>query len=221
MTEPSTPGSDRIELWTTLILTLASVLTAWSVYQSAAWAGREAVAFGEASARRVESMKAAERTAEQRIIDMQLFLQWTQATAQEQTPAHLREHGYVTNPDTLSGFLVGRFRPEFKPSFEAWLATRPLKDPDAPSSPFVMKEYSLASAADAERLARNAEDSFAAARESMRHSVRWISNTVLFSIVLFFTAVSTKLRRARLIMTAVAAVFLVAATTLMLTLPRA
>jgi len=27
---------------------------------------------------------------------------------------------------------------------EAWLATRPLKNPSAPSSPFVMKEYSLA-----------------------------------------------------------------------------
>jgi len=218
---PSPRATDRIELWTTLTLTLASVLTAWSVYQSAAWAGREAVAFGEASARRVESIKAAEESAEQRIIDMQLFLQWAQATAQEQTPAELRARGYVTNPNTLSGFLVERFRVEFKPAFFAWLATRPLKDPNAPGSPFVMKEYALASAAAADQLARIAEQSFATAREAMSHSVRWISNTVLFSVVLFFCALGTKLGPARRTMTAIAAAFLVVAISLMLACPRA
>ncbi len=166
-------------------------------------------------------MKADEAAAEERIIDMQLFLQWAQATAQEQTAAQLRAHGYVTSPDTLSGFLVARFRPEFRPAFSAWLAARPLQNPEAPSSPFVMKEYALASAVEAAGLTKRAEDSFAAARAAMSHSVRWISNTVLFSIVLFFAAVSTKLPRARRLMTVVAAVFLVVATALMLGLPRA
>jgi hypothetical protein len=218
-TQAST-AQDRIELWSTLMLTLASVLTAWSVYQSAAWAGREAVALGEAAARRIESMKAAEHSAELRIIDMQLFLQWAQATAQEQTPAELRAHGYVANPNTLSGFLAGRFRPEFRPAFEAWLAARPLVHPGAPSTPFVMKEYALASTAEADRLSHEAEASFALGRSSMGHSVRWISNTVLFSIVLFLSAVATKLERGRRLMTAAAALFLVVATALLLTLPR-
>ena len=179
------------------MLTLASVLTAWSVYQSSAWAGREAVALGEAAARRIESMKAAEQSAELRIIDMQLFLQWTQATAQEQTPAELRAHGYVDE----SGHAVwvprrpGSGRSSSRRS-SAWLAARPLVHPDAPSTPFVMKEYALASAAEAERLAHEAEASFALGRESMHHSVRWIANTVIFSIVLFLSAIASKLERA-------------------------
>ena len=50
-----------------------------------------------------------------------------------------------------------RFRQEFKPAFNAWIATKPLKTKGAPLTPFAMPQYRLAARAEAERLDQTAE----------------------------------------------------------------
>jgi hypothetical protein len=42
--------------------------------------------------------------------------------------------------------------PEFRPAFEAWVATKPRTNPRAPLSPFAMPEYKLAASATSDRL---------------------------------------------------------------------
>jgi hypothetical protein len=39
---------------------------------------------------------------------------------------------YARNETQLADFYRQRFRPEFKPAVEAWIATRPLQNPQAP-----------------------------------------------------------------------------------------
>jgi hypothetical protein len=98
----------------------------------------------------------------------------------------------------LADFYFKRFRKEFRPAVVAWLATRPLKNPDAPLTPFAMPEYKLAAAAEAKRLDDEAELSSATVRRNIQRSSNYILGVVLFSVALFFAGMSTKLQDIRL-----------------------
>ena len=60
----------------------------------------------------------------------------------------------------LADFYENRFRPEFAVAFEAWLATDPRNNPDAPKSPFAMPEYTVSLAEEADRLEQEASITF-------------------------------------------------------------
>ena len=49
----------------------------------------------------------------------------------------------------LADFYFARFRAEFKPAVDAWVATRPLQNADAPLTPFAMPQYRVAAQAEA------------------------------------------------------------------------
>ena len=93
----------------------------------------------------------------------------------------------------LADFYFQRFRPEFKPAVEAWAALRPLKNADAPPTPFAMPEYKLAKSEEADKLLAEAEASSADARESNQRSDNYVLAVVLFAASLFFAGISTKL----------------------------
>ena len=95
-------------------------------------------------------------------------------------------------------FYERRFRPEFKPAFDAWVATKPRTNPDAPLTPFVMPQYRLAAEAEAERLDADAEVSAAEVRRNIQRSSNYVLGVVLFSVSLFFAGMSTKLTSSRL-----------------------
>ena len=73
---------------------------------------------------------------------------------------------YVPDPGTYSTFLYKRFRPEFEPALQAWLAEDPGTNPSAPSSPFVMPEYTLRPPRQSAALEKAADASAAQAREA-------------------------------------------------------
>ena len=98
----------------------------------------------------------------------------------------------------LADFYFKRFRKEFKPAVNAWLATRPLKNPNAPLTPFAMPQYKLAATAEAERLDAEAELSSATVRRNIQRASNYILGVVLFSVSLFFAGMSTKLSDTRL-----------------------
>ena len=80
----------------------------------------------------------------------------------------------------------------------AWLATRPLRNPNAPLTPFAMPQYKLAAAAEAKRLDAEAELSAATVRRNIQRASNYILGVVLFSVSLFFAGMSTKLTDIRL-----------------------
>jgi hypothetical protein len=55
-----------------------------------------------------------------------------------------------------------RFRPEFRLAFDAWIATDPLNNVDAPPGPTYMPEYQQPDEAKANDLDASADDHFAA-----------------------------------------------------------
>jgi hypothetical protein len=174
----------RLEIVATVLLALATVATAWSGYQASRWNGEQATAFSRASAMRIESTKADDLANAETQIDVATFTQWVDAYAQGQTE--------------LADFYYRRFRPEFKPAMDAWIATRPLRNPDAPLTPFAMPEYQVEARADADKLEAEAETWSAKARTNIQRATNYVLAVVLFAAVLFFAGMSTRLGSVRL-----------------------
>ncbi len=80
----------------------------------------------------------------------------------------------------------------------AWIATRPLKNPNAPLTPFAMPQYRLAATAEVERLDAEAELSAASVRAYIQRSTNYVLCVVLFAAALFFAGISTRFESSRL-----------------------
>ena len=173
----------QIELLVTVLLAIATVATAWSSYQSARWSGVQTINFSRANAARVESTAQSTLAGQQTQLDVATFIAWTAA--------------YASDDTTLSEFYFKRFRPEFKPAVDAWAATKPLKTPGAPLTPFAMPQYRLAAQGNAEALARTAEAATAEAKVDNQRSDNYVLAVVLFASSLFFAGISTKLDAVR------------------------
>jgi len=179
--DPRETRFDRhFELVATVLLAVAAVATAWASYQSARWHGEQARAASASVAARVESTRAANVANRQGQIDVALFTQWVDA--------------YARNEAELAAFYDKRFRPEFKPAFDAWVATKPRKNPSAPLSPFAMPQYKLAANATSDRLEVKAAAASQRAGSFIQRADDYSLAVVLFASSLFFAGISTRLR---------------------------
>jgi hypothetical protein len=176
--------TDRVELVATVLLAFAAVATAWSSYQATRWNGEQAKAASRTNAIRIDAARAQGLAQAQTQVDVATFTQWVDAFARKETE--------------LADFYFKRFRAEFKPAVNAWLASRPLKNPRAPLTPFAMPQYRLVAAAEAERLDAEAEESAAIVRRNIQRSSNYVLGVVLFAVALFFAGMCTKLKDARL-----------------------
>jgi hypothetical protein len=165
------------------LISVAAVLTALSGYQSGRWSGVQARYYNVANASRIESAEAADRSLALTAIDVNLFLHYVDAL----------EAGNSRD----ARFLDQRFRPEMRAAMNAWLATKPFTNPKAPSSPFVMPQYSLRARATSLRYAALANASFNTALEANRHSDDFLLLTVIFAAVSFLAGMSTKMQYPR------------------------
>jgi hypothetical protein len=173
----------RIELLATILLAAAAVATAWSTYQSAIWRGEQAKDSNAATAAHIASSEASTRAGQLVQIDVLTFAEWLDAD--------------VAGDEQLAGFYRERFRDEFRPAFDAWLATDPRENPDAPSTPFAMSEYVVANAVEAERLYDEADVQTRRSHQALERSDDYMLAVVLFAMSLFFAALSTKFHTPR------------------------
>lgn len=174
------PRDRWIEIISSVLLAVAVIATAWSGYQATRWGGVQATAFAQAGAARTESTRASTTAGQLVTIDVTLFVEWAAALSEDN--------------DVLADFLEERMREEFKPALDAWLATDPIGNPDAPPAPFAMPEYQLADEQAAEDLLAEAEEKSEEAREANQRGDNYVLTTVLFAAVLFFAGVGTKFR---------------------------
>lgn len=214
----------RFELFEAFILAVATVLTAWSAFQSTKWSGEQADGYSVAAASRTLASRSTTAAGLQTTVDVQTFLQWLQAVNNERAAGAqpiAPEGGYVPDPTKLSGFLYERFRPEFVAAFDAWVATRPLTNPAAPGTPFEMPEYRLAATAEADRLDSAADEAAVRARAANERGDSYVMVTVLFASVLFFAGISSKMDtlRARLFLIGAALVTLTGGAIVLATFP--
>ena len=167
-----------MEVLATILLAVAAVATAWSSYQASRWNGEQAKATGTTNKLRIEAARAQGLSEAQKQADLATFTQWVDA--------------YLLGRTELRDFYFKRFRKEFKPAVVAWIATRPLKNPRAPLSPFVMPQYRLAAEEEAKRLDAEANATSAVRDSYIQRSTDYVLAVVLFAAALFFAGISTK-----------------------------
>ena len=172
-------STDRVAVIATILLALATVATAWSGYQASRWNGEATKASARGNAARVESTRQSDLANSLAQVDLAVFTQWVDAYARDET--------------LLRDFYFKRFRREFKPAVVAWIATRPLKNPNAPLSPFAMPQYTSSARDEAEQLRGEADAWAATARTNIQRSTNYVLGVVMFAAALFFAGMSTKL----------------------------
>jgi len=97
---------------------------------------------------------------------------------------------YSLKRTELAEFYFRRFRKEFRPAVLAWLATKPLTNPKAPLTPFVMPQYKLAAAQKAKQLDADAELYSANGQRDSLRSTNYVLGVVICSGALFFAGMS-------------------------------
>jgi hypothetical protein len=197
----------RVELIAAIMLSAATVVTAWSAYQATRWSGDQAESYTEASATRTESVRSSTEANRQVLIDVATFLNWLDA---EQSGDH-----------ALANDIHVRMRREFLPAFDAWLATAPAASiPDG--TPFELPEYRLAAEERAKRLEAKAAALFEDGNESNDVGDDFVLAAVLFASVLFFSGLAGTFDslRAQVFLLILGAVMLGVGTIIVITLPQ-
>lgn len=178
MVEPE--AVDRVvDVLSVVLISVAAVLTALCGYQSGRWAGVQSRFYSLANASRIESAQASDRAVGLNAINVNLFLNYVDAVS--------------VGDRRRAQFIYDRFPPEMRAAMVAWLATKPMKNRAAPSSPFVMRQYALPAKADARRYEAAAASNFTAALEANRHADDFLLLTVVFAAVSFLAGMSTKM----------------------------
>jgi hypothetical protein len=218
-------GADRIELIATIVLSIAVILTAWSVFQGGKWSGVESFQRADANGARTESVRSDNTANELALADITMFDNWLLAL-QEDFDAGLiqRDDPLNAHPDAISSFFYRHMRDEFKPAIEAWVGTDPFLSTgveEASLLPYEMDEYQLAASQEAIRLGSVADGLVEDAHESNDTADAYIFTAVLFATVLFFAGVSGKMgaRRNRQIVLTLGILVLLGTSMFLLTLP--
>ncbi|MEA2022877.1 MAG: hypothetical protein U9N79_01155 [Actinomycetota bacterium] len=186
----------KLESIASIVLAIAVVLTAWAAFQAGKWGGEQSIQFSVAGASRTESTRADTRGGQLAQIDVAMYIDFVTAFVDDVGSRRIpRYDGSTFTPTegTLSGFLYERFREEFRPAMDAWLATDPVGNPDAPATPFDMTEYQVAEFAEAQRLVEIADEAAVDARTANQNGDNYVLTAVLFATVLFFSGIASKL----------------------------
>ena len=167
-----------MELIATALLGLSAVGAGWAAYQAARWGTEGLFALERANRVRRDAALVQNKANLLRVIDVGMFINYSQAISQQNT--------------LLADFLFKRFRPPMKAAVSAWLATKPLRNPDAPLSPFVMREYRLPEDEEGRRLDEEGRQIVSEAQREDLTSDTYVLVTVPFAIVSLFCGLSTK-----------------------------
>jgi hypothetical protein len=185
-------ASVRVTVVGTVLLATAALATSWAGFQASMWVSEQARHGTQASKLRTNSTLASMRAVQHRLIDVELFTSWLAAYAREDA--------------RLATFYEQRFRPEFRPAFQAWIASRPLRSPNAAPSPFSLPEYRLAEETLAKQLAHAADEESAASQHANRANDGYVFDAIILATVMFFgsTAQHSAVTRMRLVLLGVA-----------------
>ena len=172
-------GRNWQELLATVLLVLAALGTSWSSYQATRWNGEQAAAAGRTNAIRIEAARAQGLAEAQTQVDVATFIAWADADQRGE--------------QELAEFYVDRFRDEFQPAFDAWIATKPAHQRRGAADP--VRHGRVPARRPGTRPSSStpqAEASAAEVRLDIQRSSNYVLTVVLYAIVLFFAGMSTR-----------------------------
>ena len=161
-----------------VLLSLATVGTAWCSYQAATWGGISQRTMNLSAAASRRAVTGQLQSYQVALLDVLLFSQYINARAGSNEP--------------LSRFYADRFRGEAKTAFAAWMATQPFENANAPAHPFVTNFYKPRLLEGAQLAEDEAQRLWQQAGEAGRTSRSYVLVTVLLASVLFCGGTASK-----------------------------
>ena len=172
----STSHERWLSITEAIMLSLVALVAAWSGYCAASWDTRSSDLLAESLEIQVAAQAATQEGLQVRTFDSVAF--------------DAAFSAYVINDRQAFRLAVRRLRPEYRRAFNAWLALRPLKNPDAPSDPTKLPEYRIPQEEHGRALTAQAHASFKAASDAGNTSDKYVRLTVLLATVLFLLGIS-------------------------------
>ena len=190
-----------------VLLSVVTIVAAWSGYSAAKWGTESSLKLAKASATRTKANRAFQESLTFRTADGILFNAWFAA--------------YLTHNPNGMRLAEKRFRPEYRVAFDAWLATHPFTNPNAPAGPQEMPQYIPTGQALSRSLDASADAFYAKGQKAAETGDEYVRVTVILASVLFLVGLSTQFPPlgVRLGMIGVGAALLIFAGVLILSLP--
>ncbi|MBV9335829.1 MAG: hypothetical protein JO243_08030 [Solirubrobacterales bacterium] len=190
-----------------LLLSVVAVLAAYSGYAAAKWGTESSVTLAKASADRTKANRADLEALVTRTADSASFNAWFT--------------GFTAGNKNAQRLAAKRMRPGYLPAFNAWLATDPAHNLNAPPGPAYMPQYVVPQQAEANAYDARADAAFAKGADAGSTADKYIRDTVFLATVLFLVGISGhfRLRQARLGLIGMAGALLAFAVIQLLGLP--
>ena len=166
-----------ISITEAVLLSVVALLAAWSGYAAAKWSTESRVELATASSLRIDASRADSDSGELRDFDSSTFESWFAA--------------YIAGNKTAMRIAEHRFRPEFKVAFDAWRATKPATNPEAPRGPTSMPQYKRPGEAEAQAFDERAKAAFLDGEKDGSTADKYIRLTVVLASILFLVGIST------------------------------
>jgi hypothetical protein len=191
-----------------VLLSIVALLAAWSGFAAAKWSTESRVELATASSARTKANRANLDALELRNFDSSTFEAWFAA--------------YTAGNEQAMALARRRFRPDFRAAFDAWRATKPETNPNAPRGPTYMPQYHPPGIALSASLDEKADEAFADGVSAAENSDKYVRTTVFLATVLFLVGISTqfRLRGIRYALIGLATILLLAALGQLAVLPR-
>lgn len=190
-----------------VLLSVVAVITAWAGYSAAKWSTAGSLSVAKAAG--IRNMASLDN------------VQAIQLRTLDSVSFNAAETAYTSGDPRLFRIAIRRLRPGYRPAFEAWLATHPLKNPDAPPDPSYMPQYRIPQEAQAVALSAQSTRYFNQGESASATADKYVRLTVFLAAVLFLVGVGSRfrLRAARYALVTVATVLLIVSVVQLLGLP--
>ncbi|MGZ4964895.1 MAG: hypothetical protein ACXWBP_09740 [Limisphaerales bacterium] len=185
-TQHQTAGEDQkpkarhpaFEAVALVLLSLATVGTAWCSYQAAVWSGVSQRTMNMSAAASRKSVTAQLQSYQMATLDVVLFSEYINARSDSNA--------------ALADFYATRFRADAKAAFEKWIAMHPFTNPNAPPHPFVPDLYQPKLLQQSRDDEIQSERLWEKAGEAGRNSRNYVLITVSLAAALFFAGTASK-----------------------------
>jgi hypothetical protein len=178
---------DKLQVINTLILAIATLAITWCSYQGVLWNGIQTFKLGDSNKFARLSQQKTIVTGQNRAMDEAILIGFVKAA--------------IEKNQRIVDYSLRGVRPELSKIMSEWISSRPFENPTAYPHPMAMPEYielMKKDMAEADKLSQQAEESRNEAQKANNNSDNYSLLTVVFSMVMFLGAITSKIAPPRL-----------------------
>ena len=170
-----------IEVAAAALMALATMMSAFSAWQSAEWHARAADRYSRSDQALIKASELNDTANQQVAIDAAMMAQYADALI-------------AGNTKLAEIYMSDAFSPELQAAVKTWEADKLANKPGTPRNPFQMPQYKPKKRIESAKMQATAVVQSRQGKTARDHSNDYLLLTVLFASVLFFAGIATKFK---------------------------